>query len=174
MSRTTQNQGDEVPPCMPVAAWRIVSASPFSTSKFDVGQINTLRPATFEVVPVDSGRPVNIGAIVPQRVVGTFWISGAVLLPPRCPFRTAAGITSGRSFPCKNQDHSARVSPKYTAASQRMLLSPFVRSFIRSFTRGHTSLHDLESITRTLSFLQILAKNKINRIQTNINNQRSL
>lgn len=92
VSRTTQNQDDEVPPYVP-----LVSGSPFSTSKFDVGQINTLRPATFEVVPVDSGRPVNIGAIVPQRVVGTFWISGAVPLPPRCSFRiTAAGITSGR------------------------------------------------------------------------------
>lgn len=68
----------------------------FSTSKFDVGQINTLRPATFEVVPVDSGRPVNIGPIVPYSGLPSSApfgprAPGAVSLLPGAPHSRAAG-----------------------------------------------------------------------------------
>lgn len=90
--------------CARGGATRIDSSSPFSTSKFDVGQINTLRPATFEVVRVDSGRPVNIGAIVPQRVAaGSAPFEpqaggGGFSLLPGAPLRAAGDFWTFLSF----------------------------------------------------------------------------
>lgn len=141
--------------------------SPFSTSKFDVGQINTLRPATFEVVPVDSGRPVNIGAIVPQRVVGTFWISGAVSLLPGAP-SVLLPVTSGRSFPCKNQDHSARVSRKYRGISKDAIIA--IRSLIHSFihSRSYPSSQSRVYYSHFVIPAKYLAKNRWIRIKTRI------
>lgn len=133
----------------------LVSGSPFSTSKFDVGQINTLRPATFEVVLVDSGRPVNIDAIVPQRV-GTFWILGGGSPSSQMPLPCCRRYNFWtRSFPCKNQDHSARVSRKSTPRHLKgcYYRHSFAHSCVHSFAVSSLS-------PRTLSFLQVyLAKN---------------
>lgn len=125
------------PPC--IWPWPARFELPFSTSKFDVGQINTLRPATFEVARVDSGRPVNIGAIVPQRVavVGTFWAQGTrgrFPSSPRCPLRAAGDFWTFLSF--VKIEIILRAFHESIAASQRTLLSPFVSSSIPSFIRG--------------------------------------
>lgn len=148
-SRATGKQGGEMPPpCVPVAGAAYRFELPFSTSKFDVSQINTLKPATFEVVRVDSGRPVNIGAIVPQRVVvvGTFWILGigGGFPSPRCPLCAADDFWTFLSF--VKIGIILRAFHENIAASQRTLLSPFVRSSIRSFIHDRIPLHSPESL----------------------------
>lgn len=153
--------------CARGGATRIDSSSPFSTSKFDVGQINTLRPATFEVVRVDSGRPVNIGAIVPQRVAaGSAPFEpqaggGGFSLLPGAPLRAAGDFWTFLSFFffffCKNQGHSARVSRESIRGvlKGRYYRHSFAHPFVHSFDHSPSSRSPESFITSHLSLPSI-------------------
>lgn len=177
-SRATRKQDGEKPP-VAGAAYRF--ELPFSTSKFDVGQINTLRPATFEVVRVDSGRPVNIGAIVPQRVVvvGTFWAlgTGGGFPSPRCPLCAADDFWTFLSF----VKIGIILRAFHLRASRRLKGRYYRHSFAHPFVHSSTvvSLFTVPSlfITRTCHSDRYPAKNRRiiqSAIHVNANNLRSL
>lgn len=129
--------------------WRAFRVLPFPRSKFDVGQINTLRPATFEVVPVDTGDP---------------WTSTRLFRRESAPFRSFPyvhrrrfpfyqSVTSGRSFPSPCPENQDRIlQPRFTRArrSSKELLSSFIhsRSFVHSLLSAASSRPHLSSQSR--------------------------